>query len=42
MTGLSDSNEALGGAIPRRILLSAGGDQIVHAELSAIEHGHPA
>jgi putative toxin-antitoxin system antitoxin component (TIGR02293 family) len=39
---LKEPNEALGGAIPLKLLATVEGDEIVRAELGAIEHGLPA
>jgi len=39
---LKSSNEALGGAVPLKLLATVEGDEIVRAELGAIEHGLPA
>jgi putative toxin-antitoxin system antitoxin component (TIGR02293 family) len=39
---LKSSNEALGGALPLKLLATVEGDEIVRAELGAIEHGLPA
>lgn len=39
---LKEPNEALGGAVPLRLLATVEGDEIVRAELGAIEHGLPA
>jgi putative toxin-antitoxin system antitoxin component (TIGR02293 family) len=38
---LKDPNEALGGAIPLSLLATVEGDEVVHAELGAVEHGMP-
>jgi putative toxin-antitoxin system antitoxin component (TIGR02293 family) len=38
---LKEPNEALGGAVPLNLLTTVIGDEIVHAELDAIEHGLP-
>lgn len=38
---LKDSNEALGGMRPLSLLATVEGDELVHAELGAIEHGLP-
>jgi putative toxin-antitoxin system antitoxin component (TIGR02293 family) len=39
---LKESNEALGGAVPLKLLATVEGDEIVRSELGAIEHGLPA
>lgn len=39
---LKEPNEVLGGAVPLRLLATVEGDEIVRAELGAIEHGLPA
>ena len=39
---LEEPNQALGGRVPLELLAISEGDEIVHAELSAIEHGLPA
>jgi putative toxin-antitoxin system antitoxin component (TIGR02293 family) len=39
---LKEANEALGGAVPLQLLATVEGDEIVRAELGAIEHGLPA
>jgi putative toxin-antitoxin system antitoxin component (TIGR02293 family) len=39
---LKEPNEALGGAVPLQLLSTVEGDEIVRAELGAIEHGLPA
>jgi putative toxin-antitoxin system antitoxin component (TIGR02293 family) len=39
---LKEPNEALGGAVPLKLLATVEGDEIVRAELGAIEHGLPA
>jgi putative toxin-antitoxin system antitoxin component (TIGR02293 family) len=38
---LKDPNEALGGARPISLLATVEGDEVIHAELGAIEHGLP-
>ena len=38
---LKDSNEALAGAAPLSLLGTVEGDEVVHSELGAIEHGMP-
>jgi len=38
---LKEPNEALGGAQPLNLLATVEGDEVVHAELGAIEHGLP-
>jgi len=38
---LKESNEALGGATPLSLLSTVEGDEVVHAELGAVEHGMP-
>jgi putative toxin-antitoxin system antitoxin component (TIGR02293 family) len=38
---LKEPNEALGGARPLSLLATVEGDEVVHAELGAIEHGLP-
>jgi putative toxin-antitoxin system antitoxin component (TIGR02293 family) len=38
---LKESNEALEGARPLSLLATVEGDEVVHAELGAIEHGLP-
>jgi putative toxin-antitoxin system antitoxin component (TIGR02293 family) len=38
---LKEPNEALGGARPISLLATVEGDEIIHAELGAIEHGLP-
>jgi putative toxin-antitoxin system antitoxin component (TIGR02293 family) len=38
---LKASNEALGGATPLSLLATVEGDEVVHAELGAVEHGMP-
>jgi putative toxin-antitoxin system antitoxin component (TIGR02293 family) len=38
---LKEPNEALGGARPLKLLATVEGDEVVHAELGAIEHGLP-
>jgi putative toxin-antitoxin system antitoxin component (TIGR02293 family) len=38
---LKEPNEALGGARPLNLLATVEGDEVVHAELGAIEHGLP-
>jgi putative toxin-antitoxin system antitoxin component (TIGR02293 family) len=38
---LKEPNEALGGAVPLSLLATTEGDEIVHAELGALEHGLP-
>ena len=39
---LKEPSEALGGAVPLKLLATVEGDEIVRAELGAIEHGLPA
>jgi putative toxin-antitoxin system antitoxin component (TIGR02293 family) len=39
---LKEPNEALGGAAPLSLLVTVEGDEVVHAELGAVEHGLPA
>lgn len=39
---LKEPNEALGGVQPLSLLATVEGDEVVHAELGAIEHGLPA
>jgi len=39
---LKEPNEALGGEIPLKLLATGEGDEIVRAELGAVEHGLPA
>lgn len=39
---LKEPNEALGGAVPLKLLATVEGDEIVRTELGAIEHGLPA
>jgi len=39
---LKEPNEALGGAVPLKLLATVEGDEIVRAELGAVEHGLPA
>ncbi len=39
MQWLTEPNEALGGAIPLKLLATVEGDEIVRAELGAVEHG---
>jgi uncharacterized protein (DUF2384 family) len=41
MQWLHEPSDALGGATPVKLLATAGGDEIVRAELSAIEQGQP-
>jgi putative toxin-antitoxin system antitoxin component (TIGR02293 family) len=38
---LKEPNEALGGATPLSLLATVEGDEVVHAELGAVEHGMP-
>jgi putative toxin-antitoxin system antitoxin component (TIGR02293 family) len=38
---LKEPNEALGGTTPLRLLATVEGDEMVHAELGAVEHGMP-
>jgi putative toxin-antitoxin system antitoxin component (TIGR02293 family) len=38
---LKEPNEALGGTVPLRLIATVEGDEIVRAELGAIEHGLP-
>ena len=38
---LKEPNEALGGVVPLKLLATVEGDEIVRAELGAIEHGLP-
>ncbi len=38
---LKEPNEALGGAAPLSLLATVEGDEVVHAELGAVEHGMP-
>ena len=38
---LKDPSEALGGATPLSLLATVEGDELVHAELGAVEHGMP-
>jgi putative toxin-antitoxin system antitoxin component (TIGR02293 family) len=38
---LKEPNEALGGAIPLSLLATVEGDELVHTELGAVEHGMP-
>jgi putative toxin-antitoxin system antitoxin component (TIGR02293 family) len=38
---LKEPNEALGGARPLNLLVTAEGNEIAHAELAAVEHGLP-
>jgi uncharacterized protein (DUF2384 family) len=38
---LKEPNEALEGARPLGLLATVEGDEVVHAELGAIEHGLP-
>jgi len=38
---LKDPNEALGGAVPLKLLATVEGDEIVRNELGAVEHGLP-
>ena len=38
---LKEPNEALGGAIPLSLLATVEGDEVLHAELGAVEHGMP-
>jgi len=38
---LKEPNEALGGAIPLSLLATVEGDEVVHTELGAVEHGMP-
>jgi putative toxin-antitoxin system antitoxin component (TIGR02293 family) len=39
---LKEPNEALGGSAPLRLLATIEGDEVVHAEIGAVEHGLPA
>ena len=39
---LKEPNEALGGSIPLSLLATVEGDEVVHAEIGAVEHGLPA
>jgi putative toxin-antitoxin system antitoxin component (TIGR02293 family) len=39
---LKEPNEALGGSAPLRLLATVEGDEVVHAEIGAVEHGLPA
>jgi uncharacterized protein (DUF2384 family) len=39
---LKEPNEALGGVAPLSLLVTIEGDEVVHAELGAVEHGLPA
>lgn len=39
---LKEPNEALGGSVPLKLLATVAGDEIVRAELGAVEHGLPA
>src|SRR5262245_46789162 len=39
---LKTPNEALGGAVPFRLLATIEGEEVVGAELGAIDHGLPA
>jgi putative toxin-antitoxin system antitoxin component (TIGR02293 family) len=39
---LKEPNEALGGAVPLKLLATVEGDEIVRTELGAVEHGLPA
>jgi uncharacterized protein (DUF2384 family) len=38
---LKEPNEALGGATPLTLLATVEGDEVVHTELGAVEHGMP-
>ena len=38
---LKEPNEALGGAVPLKLLATVEGDEIVRTELGAVEHGLP-
>jgi putative toxin-antitoxin system antitoxin component (TIGR02293 family) len=38
---LKEPNEALGGALPISLLATVEGNEVIHAELGAIEHGLP-
>ena len=38
---LKEPNEALGGTTPLSLLVTVEGDELVHAELGAVEHGLP-
>jgi putative toxin-antitoxin system antitoxin component (TIGR02293 family) len=38
---LKEPNEALGGATPLSLLATVEGDDVVHSELGAVEHGMP-
>jgi putative toxin-antitoxin system antitoxin component (TIGR02293 family) len=38
---LKEPNEALGGASPLSLLATVEGDEVVHAEIGAVEHGLP-
>jgi putative toxin-antitoxin system antitoxin component (TIGR02293 family) len=38
---LKEPNEALGGAAPLSLLATVEGDELVHTELGAVEHGMP-
>jgi putative toxin-antitoxin system antitoxin component (TIGR02293 family) len=38
---LKEFNEALGGASPLSLLATVEGDEVVHAEIGAVEHGLP-
>ena len=38
---LKEPSEALGGATPLSLLATVEGDEVVHAELGAVEHGMP-
>jgi putative toxin-antitoxin system antitoxin component (TIGR02293 family) len=38
---LKEPNEALGGAAPLSLLATVEGDEVVHSELGAVEHGMP-
>ena len=38
---LKEPNEALGGAVPLSLVVTIEGDEVLHAELGAVEHGLP-
>ena len=38
---LKECNEALGGTCPLSLLATVEGDEVVHAEIGAVEHGLP-
>jgi uncharacterized protein (DUF2384 family) len=42
MQWLNEPNEAMGGAVPLKLLTTVEGEKVVRAELAAIEHGLPA